>query len=73
VVLDPFLGSGTTAVAATQQGRHWLGVELTEEDCAIARRRTAEVQGLFTAGAKAAAAAPAPGVEPVAVQPASTA
>jgi len=54
VVLDPFLGSGTTAVAATQQGRNWLGVELNEEYCAIARRRLAEVQGLFTAGSEAA-------------------
>ncbi len=72
VVLDPFLGSGTTAVAATQQGRHWLGVELSEEYCAIARRRIADAQRRFTAGAKAAAA-PARGEEPVAVQLASTA
>ena len=72
MVLDPFLGSGTTAVAATQQGRNWLGVELNEEYCAIARRRIAEVQGLFTAGSKAAAE-PASVVEPAAVQLASNA
>ena len=31
VVLDPFLGSGTTAVAAILEGREWVGCEMTEE------------------------------------------
>ena len=30
-VLDPFLGSGTTAVAAILEGFEWIGCELTEE------------------------------------------
>ncbi len=47
VVLDPFLGSGTTAVAAEQLGRSWLGVEISPEYCAIAQQRLAEIQGLF--------------------------
>jgi site-specific DNA-methyltransferase (adenine-specific) len=31
LVLDPFLGSGTTAVAATLEGFEWVGSEMTEE------------------------------------------
>jgi DNA modification methylase len=30
-VLDPFLGSGTTAVAATLEGFEWIGCEMTED------------------------------------------
>jgi site-specific DNA-methyltransferase (adenine-specific) len=31
IVLDPFLGSGTTAVAATLEGFDWVGCEMTED------------------------------------------
>jgi DNA modification methylase len=43
LVLDPFLGSGTTALVAKQLGRHYLGVECNEEYCQMARRRLREV------------------------------
>ena len=39
VVLDPFLGSGSTAVAAMATGRHYLGYELSPEYFEIARAR----------------------------------
>ena len=37
LVLDPFLGSGTVAVAAREQGRHFLGFEVVPEYCDFAR------------------------------------
>jgi site-specific DNA-methyltransferase (cytosine-N4-specific) len=36
VVLDPFIGSGTTAEAARRAGRHYLGIELSAEYVALA-------------------------------------
>ena len=41
VVLDPFLGSGTTAVAAMRQGRACIGIEINGESVRIANRRVA--------------------------------
>ncbi len=43
-VLDCFLGSGTTAVAAVQQGRQFIGIELRNESIALAKRRLKELQ-----------------------------
>jgi site-specific DNA-methyltransferase (adenine-specific) len=43
VVLDPFLGSGTTAVVAKKLGRKYLGIDCCEEYCAIAKERIAGV------------------------------
>jgi len=41
VVLDPFIGSGTTAVAALREGRQYIGIDLSEEYCRLARQRLA--------------------------------
>jgi site-specific DNA-methyltransferase (adenine-specific) len=38
-VLDPFIGSGTTAIAAAKLGRDWLGIELNPDYVALAHRR----------------------------------
>ena len=39
VVLDPFMGAGTTALVAVQEGRDWLGVELSPKYAEMARKR----------------------------------
>jgi DNA modification methylase len=48
IVLDPFSGSGTTAKAAKELGRQYIGFEINPEYCKIAESRTAqEVLALF--------------------------
>jgi len=42
-VLDPFLGSGTTAIAAELTARNWIGIELNPEYEQIIRKRIASL------------------------------
>ena len=39
IILDPFLGSGTTALAAKELGRRFIGIEISPEYCQMAIRR----------------------------------
>lgn len=41
VVLDPFCGSGTTCVSALQNGRHYVGYDISQEYCDLAEERIA--------------------------------
>jgi site-specific DNA-methyltransferase (adenine-specific) len=44
IVLDPFMGSGTTGVACVRTGRRFIGIEIDPGYFAIAQRRIAEAQ-----------------------------
>ena len=45
VILDPFIGSGTTAIAAEDAARDWIGFELSQEYCDVAQARIAAEGG----------------------------
>ncbi|HXB42545.1 MAG TPA: site-specific DNA-methyltransferase [Puia sp.] len=39
IILDPFMGSGTTAIASIKNKRKYLGIEISSDYCAIAEKR----------------------------------
>jgi len=43
LILDPFIGSGTTALAASKLKRNYIGYEVNAEYCKLAEKRLAEV------------------------------
>ncbi len=44
IVLDPFLGTGTTAIAAKALGRHFVGIDIDPEYVQIANEKLADVE-----------------------------
>lgn len=40
IVIDPFMGSGTTGKVCLETKRHYIGFEISKEYCEIERRRT---------------------------------
>jgi len=44
IVLDPFMGSGTTAVAAIELGRNYVGIDISEKYYQLSRERTSGTQ-----------------------------
>ena len=44
LVLSPFLGSGTDAVACINTNRHWIGIELSETYCQVAEKRISQAK-----------------------------
>jgi len=47
VVLDPFVGSGTTPKMAIRHNRQFIGIDISPEYCALARRRIAAVDTMM--------------------------
>ncbi len=49
IVLDPFVGSGTTALAALQLGRRFIGIDVNNEYVELSNERISEIQLRFPA------------------------
>jgi len=47
IVLDPFMGSGSTGIGAIKEGFNFIGIERDEVYVEIARRRIGSVDPLF--------------------------
>lgn len=52
IVLDPFMGSGTTGLVAVKLGRQFVGIDLSEEYCKMARKRIKNSVGLLLSAGK---------------------
>lgn len=55
LVLDPFCGSGTTGLVALRHGRSFVGIDLSESYCELARERIRGDGPLFNVGSEVAA------------------
>ena len=42
IILDPYVGSGTTAVVAKEMGHHYIGIDISEEYLKLAQKRIDE-------------------------------
>ena len=58
IVLDPFVGTGTTALAAAALDRRYIGIDLNADYCQIARRRLKDPAAIEQAQAVDLAASP---------------
>jgi DNA modification methylase len=67
LVLDPFMGSGSTAVAAVRTERHFVGFDTDTEYVALAERRVADERASGTTGRRRVTVAPSGTVARLAV------
>ena len=47
IILDPFMGSGTTAISALNFKRDYIGIEISPEYCEMARKRIKQHRSQF--------------------------
>src|ERR1041384_2762819 len=47
IILDPFIGSGTTAIAAEAEGREWIGIDSSKDYCKLTNERILAHRSLF--------------------------
>ncbi len=47
IILDPFMGSGTTAVSAIKNGRNYIGIEICQQYCELAEKRIAALYSIY--------------------------
>lgn len=47
IILDPFMGSGQTAIAAETLGRDYIGIDISKDYCKLAKERISAARGLF--------------------------
>lgn len=50
IVCDPFMGSGTVAIAAEALGREWIGIDISKDYCKLANERILAARRLFRKG-----------------------
>jgi len=43
IILDPFLGTGTTCIVSKKMGYNYIGIELSEDFCNLARKRLEDI------------------------------
>lgn len=47
IILDPFMGSGSTAIASEALKRDWIGIDISKDYCKLAKERISAARGLL--------------------------
>ena len=47
IILDPFIGSGSTAIAAESADRDWIGIDIAKNYCKLAHERISSARALY--------------------------